>query len=146
MLRGNALATVDEKGRLKLPSSFRAAIEPKYGKEFFVTSLRGESVRLYPMQVWVRIEERLALASSLNPPVMRFKNSVNFYGQCAVMDSQGRILIHSLLREKAGTQGEVAVLGQQDFLEVWNRASFEERLGCEPLTDEDLKILAESGI
>jgi len=146
MLRGNALATVDDKGRLKLPSAFRAAIEPKYGREFFVTSLRGESVRLYPMQVWVRIEERLAQASSLNPPVMRFKNSVNFYGQCASMDGQGRILIHSLLREKTGVHGEVAVLGQQDFLEVWNRVSFEERLGRDPLTDEDLAILAQSGI
>jgi len=146
MLRGNALATVDEKGRLKLPASFRAAIEPKYGKEFFVTSLRGESVRIYPMQVWVRIEERLARSSSLNPPVMRFKNAVNYYGQCASMDGQGRILIHPLLREKAGTQGEVAVLGQQEYLEVWNRAAFEERLESDPLTDEDLAILAESGI
>jgi MraZ protein len=146
MLRGNALATVDDKGRLKLPSAFRAAIEPKYGREFFVTSLRGESVRVYPMQVWVRIEERIAQTSSLSPPVMRFKNSVNFYGQAASMDSQGRILIHSLLREKAGIQGEVAVLGLQDFLEVWNRASFEQRLERNPLTDEDLAILAESGI
>jgi MraZ protein len=146
MLRGNALATVDEKGRLKLPAAFRAAIETKYGKEFFVTSLRGESVRVYPMQVWVRIEERLALGSSLNPPVMRFKNAVNYYGQCASMDGQGRVLIHPLLREKAGTQGEVAVLGQQEYLEVWNRAAFEERLERYPLTDEDLAILAESGV
>ena len=146
MLRGNALATVDEKGRLKLPAAFRAAIELKYGREFFVTSLRGESVRVYPMQVWARIEERLARASSLNPPVMRFKNAVNYYGQCASMDGQGRGLIHPLLRDKAGTHGEVAVLGQQEFLEVWNRAAFEERLERDPLTDEDLAILAESGI
>ena len=146
MLRGNALATVDEKGRLKLPALFRAAIEPKYGKDFFVTSLRGESVRIYPMQVWVRIEERLARASSLNPSVMRFKNSVNFHGQSVSMDGQGRILIHPLLREKAGTHGEVAVLGQQDFLEVWNRASFEQRLESDLLTDEDLVILADLGI
>ena len=146
MLRGNQPATVDDKGRLKLPSAFRATIEPKYGRDFFVTSLRGESVRVYPMQVWMRIEERLSQTSSLNPSVMRFKNSVNFYGQCASMDGQGRILIHPLLREKTGTQGEVAVLGQQDFLEVWNRASFEKRLEHDPLTDEDLALLAESGI
>ena len=56
MLRGNALAKVDDKGRLKLPSSFRSTIEPKYGSEFFVTSLRGDSVRIYPMQVWQEIE------------------------------------------------------------------------------------------
>ena len=145
MLRGNALATVDEKGRLKLPAAFRAAIEPKYGKDFFVTSLRGESVRIYPMQVWIRIEERLARASSLSPPVMRFKNSVNYYGQCASMDGQGRILIHPLLREKAGTQGEVAVLGQQEFLEVWNRSAFEEMLRNDPLSEDDLTELAALG-
>jgi MraZ protein len=146
MLRGNAIATVDEKGRLKLPAAFRAAIEPTYGKEFFVTSLRGESVRIYPMQVWVEIEERLARRSSLDPAVIRFKNAVNYYGQGATMDGQGRILIHPLLRDKAGTDGEVAVLGQHSFLEVWNRSHFEERLEREPLTDDDLAALAEAGI
>jgi MraZ protein len=146
MLRGNALAKVDDKGRLKLPAVFRAEVEPKYGTEFFVTSLRGESVRIYPMEVWSRIEDRLAQASSLNPAVMRFKSAVNYYGQTAAMDNQGRLLIHPLLRDRAGTSGEVAVLGQHDYLEVWNRAAFEERLSAEPLTDEDLAVLAELGV
>lgn len=146
MLRGNALAKIDEKGRLKLPAIFRSAIEPKYGDSFFVTSLRGESVRIYPMQVWLRIEERLSRASSLNPSVMRFKNAVNYFGQSVVMDPQGRVLIHPLLRDKADTRGEVTVLGQQDYLEVWNRAAFDERLQGDPLTDTDLSELASLGI
>lgn len=146
MLRGNSLAKVDEKGRLKLPAAFRAIIQFKYGNEFFVTSLRGESVRIYPMKVWLGIEERLAQASSLNPPVMRFMNAVNYYGQITAMDAQGRILIHPLLREKTDAKGEVAVLGQQDYLEVWNRASFAKRLTGDPLTDADLAALAELGI
>jgi len=146
MLRGNSIAKVDEKGRLKLPAQFRATIEPEYGTEFFVTSLRGESVRIYPIRVWARVEEKLARASSVDPAVMRFKNSVNFYGQCAVMDGQGRVLIHPLVRDKAGIRGEVAVLGQQEFLEVWNRSAFEERLAGDPLTDADLATLANLGI
>lgn len=146
MLRGSALAKIDEKGRLKLPAAFRSSIEPKYGSEYFVTSLRGESVRIYPMEVWTRIEERISQGSSLNPSVMRFKSAVNYYGQGAVMDGQGRILIHPMLRDKAGTRGEVAVLGQHDYLEVWNRSSFEERLNAEPLTDADLEVLSQMGI
>ena len=146
MLRGSARAKVDEKGRLKLPSAFRALIEPKFGVEFFVTSLRGESVRIYPMEVWHRIEERLGKTSSLNPSVMRFKNSVNYFGQSAVMDPQGRILIHPAVRDRAETRGEVTVLGQQDHLEVWNRTAFEERLNVDPLTDSDLAILSDFGI
>jgi len=146
MLRGSSLAKLDEKGRLKLPASFRAVLEPKFGSDFFVTSLRGDSVRIYPMDVWLRIEDRLARASSLNPSVMRFKNAVNYFGQSAPMDSQGRILVHPLLRERADVRGEVVVLGQQDFLEVWNRTVFEERLQADPLTDADLGALSDLGI
>ena len=146
MLRGNSLAKIDEKGRLKLPAAFRAALEPKFGTEYFVTSLRGDSVRVYPMDVWLRVEERLARASSLNPSVMRFKNAVNYFGQSSPMDAQGRILVHPLLRERANVRGEVVVLGQQDFLEVWNRSVFEEQLKADPLTDADLDALSNLGI
>lgn len=146
MLRGNSLAKLDEKGRLKLPAAFRALLEPKFGSEYYVTSIRGDSVRIYPMDVWLRIEDRLAHASSLNPSVMRFKNAVNYFGQSSPMDAQGRILIHPLLRDRADVRGEVVVLGQQDFLEVWNRTVFEERLHADPLTDADLGALSELGI
>lgn len=146
MLRGSALAKVDEKGRLKLPASFRIAIDSKYGNEFFVTSLRGDSIRVYPMDVWLRVEERLARASAMSPSVMRFKNAVNYFGQSATIDGQGRLLVHPLLRERAEVRGEVVVLGQQDFLEVWNRATFESRLTADPLTDADLAALADLGI
>jgi MraZ protein len=146
MLRGSSLAKLDEKGRLKLPAAFRAVLEPKFGSDFYVTSLRGDSVRIYPMDVWLRVEERMARASSLNPSVMRFKNAVNYFGQSSPMDAQGRILVHPLLRERADVRGEVVVLGQQDFLEVWNRGAFEERLQADPLTDVDLGALADLGI
>ena len=146
MLRGNSLAKLVEKGRLKLPASFRAVLEPKVGSDYFVTSLRGDAVRIYPMDVWLRIEERLARGSSLNPSVMRFKNAVNYFGQATPMDAQGRILVHPLLRERADVRGEVVVLGQQDFLEVWNRTAFEERLQADPLTDADLGALSDLGI
>jgi MraZ protein len=146
MFRGNALAKVDNKGRLKLPAGFRSIIQPKFGNEFFVTSLRGDSVRIYPMENWLEVESRLAAAPSMNPAVIKFKSAVNYYGQCTAMDAQGRILLHPLVRERAGTQGEVAVLGQHDFLEVWNREAFEKRIKSDPLTDEDLATLSEFGI
>jgi MraZ protein len=146
MFRGNALAKVDEKGRLKLPAMFRQVIEAKYGTEFFVTSLRGECVLVYPMEVWERIEEKLARLSQFEPPVIKFKNAVNYFGQGACLDNQGRILIHPHLRKLAATEDDVAVLGHQDHLEVWNRAAFEERLNNEPLTDTDLAALAERGL
>ena len=145
MLRGNALAKIDEKGRLKLPTIFRSVIEPKYGNEFFVTSVRGDSVRVFPLQVYAELEERLLRASTLHRPVTKLRTALNYFGQRAVMDPQGRILIHSLLREKTGLDGEVAVLGQQNYLEIWNRAAVEEQMrGC-VLTEEELERLGSLG-
>ena len=128
-----------------MPASFRAVIEPKYGNEFFVTSLRGDSVRIYPMQVYAELEERLIRASAVEPLVSKLRNSLNFFGQGSTMDQQGRLLIHPLLRTNADINGEVAVLGQQNYLEVWNRATFEEKLKHDPLSDEDLRQLATLG-
>jgi MraZ protein len=145
MLRGNGLAKLDGKGRLKLPSTYRSVIEPTYGAEFFVTSLRGESVLIYPMPVYSGIEERLFRASKVEPVVKRLRRAFNYYGQPATMDGQGRILIHPLLRDSASIQGEVAVIGQLDYLEVWNRETFEKQLREDPLTDSDLKELATLG-
>jgi MraZ protein len=145
MLRGNALAKVDDKGRLKLPSVYRSVIEPRYGKEFFVTSFRGDCAHVFPMEVYATFEQRLVDASQVEPLVNRLRNAVNYYGQTAIMDAQGRILIHPLLREKAGIDGEVAVLGQQNVLVIWNRRAFEERLEKEPLTDDELRGLAALG-
>jgi len=145
MLRGNGLAKLDGKGRLKLPSTYRSVIEPTYGTDFFITSLRGESVLVYPMPVYSGIEERLFRASKVEQVVKRLRRAFNYYGLAATMDGQGRILIHPLLRDSAQIEGEVAVIGQLDYLEVWNRATFEEQLREDPLTDADLKELAALG-
>ena len=93
MLRGNAPATIDEKGRLKIPSAFRAHIEESWGSDFYVTSLSGESVLVYPLPIWQEIEERLAKLPSLNPTKKKFLDRTNFYGQETTADKSGRILI-----------------------------------------------------
>src|SRR5574341_2164340 len=113
MLRGNCPAKIDAKGRIKIPNSFRRYIEDKYGRELFVTSLAGEFVRVYPMPEWLEVEKKIAAAPSIDPAITRFTNMVNYYGQAAAMDDQGRLLIHPILRHASGLDGLVAVLGHQ---------------------------------
>jgi len=147
MLRGNHPARIDAKGRLKVPNGFRQALESKWGQELFVTSVTGEYVRIYPMPVWLEIEQRLAAMPSSHPARQRFVDRVNFFGQALSLDRQGRVVIPQLLRETAAMSGEVSVLGQQNHLAVWNRRRLQERLfKKEPFTDEDGKVLAEHGI
>ena len=142
MLLGNSPAKIDEKGRIKIPTAFRNPIEQKFGREFFVTSTNGRFVRLYPLPVWTAIVEKLSRVSSLNPAAARFLDAVNYFGAKATMDRQGRLLIHPLLRTRAQMNGEVAVLGNQDHLDVWNREHFERKIEQEPITEEDLRELA----
>ena len=146
MLRGNAPATVDEKGRLKIPSSFRAYIEESWGSDFYVTSLSGESVLVYPLPVWQEIEERLAKLPSLNPTKKKFLDRTNYYGQLTSTDKSGRILIPPVLRESAEMTGEVAVLGYLDHLDVWNQKRFLDRIKSQDFTEEDHDTLSKLGI
>ncbi|MEO8520885.1 MAG: division/cell wall cluster transcriptional repressor MraZ [Acidobacteriota bacterium] len=146
MLRGNQAAKIDEKGRLKIPNAFRALMEERHGAELFVTSLTGESVRIYPMPVWMALEEKLATVPSSNPARQRFLDRVNYYGKVAEFDNQGRVLVHPRLRDSAGMAGEVDVFGQYDHLEVWNHERFLAKLQRDPFTDDDARALSAFGI
>ena len=146
MLRGNYAAKIDDKGRLKIPNAFRGLVETKHGKELFVTSLTGEYVRIYPMPVWLELEEKLARMPSTHPARLKFLDRVNYFGQTAEFDTQGRVLIHSRLRESAGVNSEVDVFGQVTYLDVWRHERFVAKLQREPYTDDDARALSEFGI
>ena len=151
-LRGNAPATVDEKGRLKLPSTFKADLETFAKGEgegslrHYLTSLDGKGARLYPLSVWEAIEARLAQVPATNPAKRRFLEVTAYYGSEVEPDAQGRFVIPPILREAAQLTGELAILGQMDHLAIWNRGSFERRMAAEPLTTDDLAALADLGI
>jgi MraZ protein len=146
VLRGNYAAKIDDKGRLKIPNAFRALIEKSHGVELFVTSLAGESVRVYPMPVWLALEEKLARTPSTLPARTKFLDRVNYFGQAAEIDAQGRVVIHQRLRESAGMTGEVDVFGLYDRLEIWNHERFVSKLQADPFNDDDAKALSEFGI
>lgn len=146
MLRGNYTARMDSKGRLKVPTPFRRFVEEKHGTGVYVTSLTGESVRIYPLPEWEAIEARLSLLPSMDPAKRKFLDRSNYYGQQTSMDTQGRVLIHPLLRKSASVFGEVAVLGYLTYLEVWELERFQHRLLSDPFTEEDEAALARLGI
>lgn len=146
MLRGNSPTKVDEKGRVKIPSIFRSEIEQEHGSEFYVTSLNGECVRLYPFPVWNEIEQKIAALPSTNVAVKRFLRNTNYYGQIVTMDNQGRILIPPLLRESAQIRNEVSVMGILRYLEIWNAETFRKKMNDEPLTELDEQALSQLGI
>jgi len=145
-MRGSAPARIDDKGRLKVPTLFRADIQDQRGPDVFVTSTKGDCVRIYPMSVWLEIERKLSAMPSNHPSRVRFLAAVNYFGQPSELDVQGRIVIPPQLRTSASIVGEVRVFGHIDYLEVWNEELFVKKLHADPLTDDDALRLAEYGV
>jgi MraZ protein len=139
-LRGNCPAKVDEKGRLKIPAVFLEALK-EYGTEFYITSMTGESVRIYPMRVWSEIEDKLKALPSQNQAKRKFLMRTSYYGQTVELDGQGRVLLPVVLRESAQMKGEVDVFGALNYLEVMNHTRLVDDLKNQPFTDEDFKAL-----
>jgi MraZ protein len=146
VFRGNAPARIDDKGRLKVPTTFRNLLETKYGRELFLTSLTGEYVRIYPMPVWLENEQKLAAVPSTNPAKLRYLDRVNYFGQVGELDAQGRVLIPVRLREAATMNGDVDVLGLYNYLDIWNHDRLLTKMQREPYTDDDARALSEFGI
>ena len=98
------------------------------------------------MPVWLELEQKLSEVPSTNPSKLRFLDRVNYYGSAGELDSQGRVLIPVRLRDAATMTGDVDVLGQFSYLDVWNHDRFLSKLQREPFTDDDARALSEFGI
>ena len=72
---------------------------------------------------------------------------MNYFGQTAEIDAQGRVVIHQRLRETASDGGRSRRASARSiYLDVWNHERFVAKLQREPFTDDDARALSEFGI
>ncbi len=140
--RGGFPATIDAKGRVKLPARLREQLDEGFGRDVYVCSFFPHELRVYPLPVWEGVEERLLAKPGMKPAVLKLIERVN-YGQQVEMDDQGRILIPALLREMVDVGGEVVVSGRINHLALTRRDRAASFLQQPSLTDEELEELAE---
>ncbi len=139
--RGGFPATIDAKGRVKLPARLREQLEESFGREVFVCSFFPHELRIYPLEVWQLVEERLLSKPAMKPAVLKLIERVN-YGQLLELDDHGRLMVPALLREMVDVQGEVVVSGRINHLAVTMRARAATILQEDSLSDEELEELA----
>ena len=140
--RGSTPARLDEKGRLKVPTLFRQQIEEVYGAELYVTSLTGRNVLLYPLPIWRALEEKLASLPAIHRAKTKFLERVNYFGQEAALDGQGRVLVPQILRDAVKLPPDVVVTGNIDHLVVSDRGALASRLAEEEFGPEDYDELS----
>jgi len=140
--RGGFPATIDAKGRVKLPAKLREQLDQGFGREVYVCSFFPHELRLYPIPVWELLEERLLAKPGMKPAVLKLIERIN-YGQQVEMDDQGRVLIPALLREMVDVGGEVVVSGRINHLAVTRRDRAASMLKEPSRSDDELEGLAE---
>jgi len=101
---------------------------------------------IYPLPVWYDFQSRLARVPSTSVAKTKLLERANYFGHAAAIDTQGRLLIPTVLRNVAGIADDVVVIGNQDHLIVWNEERIQKRLAESPLTPEDFKELELHGV
>lgn len=121
MFQGSHPYRIDDKGRLKMPAEFVRLL----GTSFTITKGANGCLWVLPQAEWQRVAEKLRGDSLLDQKSLAMQRW--FVGSAveASLDPQGRLAIPPVLREYAGIQHEVMVMGVDNRVEVWSRAGWD---------------------
>jgi MraZ protein len=144
MFRGNFIARVDKKLRLKIPSSFKQQIDESRDNRFFITSATGQDVDIYPLSEWEKIDEKLLSSLGSETAVKSYLQKTAYYGEEVTMDAHGRLKLPQRLCAEANIAPgvEVAVSGRAAMFSAVNREQLEASLS-QQLSNADRQALAE---
>jgi MraZ protein len=126
MFRGLTTINLDSKGRLAVPTRFREILRALESPVLVVTvNPWDRSLWIYPLGEWQDIESKLAQLSDFDRQSRRTKQIMRGYATDVECDTQGRILLSAELREIASLTKQGVLLGQDNKLELWDRARWE---------------------
>lgn len=113
--------TLDEKGRVSIPSRFR----PFLGDRFFLAKVVEPCLFVFPQEEWLSFRNNLNQMGGNTPKLRAFERKV-FSGavECA-FDRAGRFVIPQHLRDYAKLNGEVIVVGVGKRMEIWDVKEWE---------------------
>lgn len=130
MFMGEFEHTLDPKGRLFIPARFREGL----GKNFIVTRGLDNCLFVYPPREWETLEEKLRSLPFTKGEVRAFLRFFFAGATECEPDKQGRILLPATLREYAGIEKEVVLIGVSSRVEIWsleNWAAYSEKAEAE---------------
>lgn len=125
--------TVDAKGRLIIPSKFRDVL----GEEFVVSKGMDGCLFVYANDDWNVFEQKLTSLPLINKEARQFARFFLAGAAQVELDKQGRILLPANLREFAGLDKDVVLVGVGSRIEVWSKEKWDNVAG-----DEDMDAIA----
>jgi MraZ protein len=127
MFRGANRLTLDAKGRLAVPTRYRARLEERCGNQVVVTVDRDYCLLVYPLPEWEEIERRIARLPALDRQARRLQRLMLGHATELELDGHGRILLPKELREFASLDRQVMLIGQGNKFELWDEQRWNER-------------------
>ena len=127
MFRGVTHLNLDAKGRMAFPSRYRDRLEILCGGELVVTiDHENPCLMVYPLSRWVEVEQRLSETGANRPQVRRLRRLLIGHAHELEVDNNGRVLLPSVLREYAGLEKKVVLVGQVHRFELWDADNWQE--------------------
>lgn len=123
---GKYYYSLDPKGRIIIPAPFREIISSNYNpKLYIVNAAFDKCLHVYPQEEWNNLEEKVRQLPKMQEEVRFFMRRVIASAQEVELDKQGRILVPASLREDAGLNSEIAIVGQIEKIELWDRKEWD---------------------
>ena len=127
MFRGATKITLDDKGRMVMPTRYREQIFELAQGKLVVTVDRDQCLLIYPLPEWEQIERKLMSLPSLNPTARRLQRLMVGHATDLPLDGHGRVLLPPELREFAKLGRHGMLIGQGNRCELWDEARWNER-------------------
>lgn len=121
MFRGINFVNMDTKGRIIMPVRYRTEILDRL---VVTIDTQDRCLLLYPFLFWEEIEQKIASLPSFNQTTRRIQRLLIGHATELDIDSNGRILLPPLLREYAGLEKDIMLIGQGKKFELWDKATW----------------------
>jgi MraZ protein len=136
MFRGATKVTLDDKGRMVMPTRLREQIAVQSQGKVVVTVDRAQCLLIYPLPEWELTERKLMALPSLHPQARKLQRLMVGHATDLELDGHGRFLLPAELREFAQIERHGMLIGQGNRIELWAETRWKEQ--CEQyLNSED---------
>ena len=143
MFIGEHQHSLDEKGRIIIPSKFRADL----GLEFVMTKGLDNCLFLYPKSEWEILEEKLKKLPLTSKDARAFVRFFFSGASESTLDKQGRVLIPGNLREHSRLDKDAVIIGVSTRIEIWSKDHWDDYIDEDNLSYESIaESMAELGI
>lgn len=128
MFRGATKITLDDKGRMVMPTRYREQITERAQGKLVVTVDRDRCLLIYPLPEWDLIESKLMSLPTLHAQARRLQRLMVGHATDLDLDGHGRMLLPPELRAYAGLDRHGMLIGQGNRFELWDESLWGERL------------------